>query len=98
FVFLLAKPLVVFLAGSGFVDSIICIQIMAPVILLVAFGQIFCMQIINVKRKDNYLVLLAVLGMIISLIINLLFIRRFASVATAYSQLVAEFVVTVFGF
>jgi O-antigen/teichoic acid export membrane protein len=67
---------------------------MAPIILIVAFAQVFVLLILNVNRKDMNLVLLSVIGMTISLFINTIFIPHFAEIATGLSLLVAEFFVT----
>ena len=98
FVFLVANPLVMLLAGKNFIDSIFVIQIMSPIILIVAFAQIFVHLVLNVNRKDKEMMLLAVLGMIISIVINLVFIPRFAERATGVSQLLSELLVTLFSF
>lgn len=97
-VFLLADPIVMLLAGEGFVNSIIVIRIMAPVILIVAFAQVFVMLILSVNRKDKEMVLLSFFGMGISLAINIIFIPYFAEKATGFSQLFAELFVTVISF
>ncbi len=98
FVFLMAHPIVLLLAGKSFLNSILVTQIMSPVILIVAFAQIFVLLILSVHRKDNYLVILAICGMIISLLINLVFIRQYAENATAFSQLIAEFAVSLLAY
>jgi O-antigen/teichoic acid export membrane protein len=97
-VFLLADPIVMLLAGKNFINSIIVIQIMAPIILIVAFAQVFVLLILSVNRKDNQMVLLSVIGMLVSLLINLIFIPHFAEKATGFSQLIAEFLVTSISF
>jgi O-antigen/teichoic acid export membrane protein len=93
-VFLLADPIVMLLAGKNFINSIVVIQIMAPIILIVAFAQVFVLLILSVNRKDNQMVLLSIIGMAVSLLINLIFIPHFAEKATGFSQLIAEFCVT----
>ena len=98
FVFLVANPLVMLLAGKNFINSIFVIQIMSPIILIVAFAQIFVHLVLNVNRKDKEMMLLAVLGMIIGIVINLVFIPRFAERATGVSQLLSELLVTLFSF
>lgn len=98
FVFLFAKPLVMLLAGKKFLNSILLIQIMSPVILIVAFAQVFVLLILSVNRRDIHMVILSIIGMIISLLINLIFIPQFADKATAFSQLSAEFLVTLVSF
>lgn len=98
FVFLLANPIVMLLAGKDYINSIFVIQVMAPIILIVAFAQVFVLLILNVHRKDNNMVTLSVIGMTISLFINIIFIPHFAEKATAFSQLTAEFLVTLVSF
>ncbi len=97
-VFLLANPIVMLLAGKNFINSILVIQIMAPIILIVAFAQVFVLLILSVHRKDKTLVILSIIGMTVSLFINLLFIPRFAEKATGFSLLAAEFSVTIVSF
>lgn len=97
-IYLLADPLIMLLAGKEFVNSIFCIQIMSPIILIIAFAQVFVIMILSVNRRDKEMVALSGIGMVISLIINLIFIPHFAERATAFSQLIAELSVTVFSF
>lgn len=97
-IFLLADPIVMLLAGSNFINSILIIKIMSPVVLIVAFAQVFVLLILSVHRKDNYMVILSFIGMTISLFINIIFIPQFAERATAFSQLVTEFIVTLLAF
>lgn len=98
FVFLLAQPIIMLLAGQNFFNSIALIKIMAPIILIVAFAQVFVLLILSVHRKDMQMVMLSMTGMTISIMINLLFIPYFAEKATAFSQLLSEFIVILFAF
>jgi O-antigen/teichoic acid export membrane protein len=93
-IFLLANPLVMLLAGKGFVNSIFLIQVMAPIILIVPFAQVFVLLILNVNRKEKEMIILSSAGMLLSLVINVIFIPYFAEKATAFSQLAAELLVT----
>jgi len=97
-VFLLANPLIMLLAGKEFQNSIFCIQMMAPVILSVAFAQVFVILILSINRRETEMVLLSALGMVISLIINIIFIPGYGERATAVSQFSAELAVTVVSF
>jgi O-antigen/teichoic acid export membrane protein len=98
FVFLLADHIVMLLAGEEFINSVFVIKVMAPIILMVAFAQIFVLLILSVNRKDKQMILLSAVGMTISLIINLAFIPNFAERATGFSQLISEFFVTLLAF
>lgn len=93
-IFLLAEPIVILLAGENFINSILVIKIMSPVILIVAFAQVFVLLILSAHRKDNQMVIISIIGVAISLIINIIYIPQFAEKATAVSQLAAEFFVT----
>lgn len=97
-VFLLADPIVMLLAGKSFTNSILVIKIMAPIILMIALAQIFVILILSAHRKDKAMVFLSVIGMIISLAINLIFIPDFAEKATAVSLLISETAVTILAF
>jgi O-antigen/teichoic acid export membrane protein len=98
FVFLIADPLVMLLAGSKFINSILVVQIMAPIILIVAVAQVFVLLILSVNRKDKEMVMLSIAGMTISIIINLIFIPHLAERATGFSQLLSELFITIFSF
>jgi len=98
FVFLLANPIVMLLAGKDFTNSIFIIKVMAPMILIVAFAQVFVLLVLSVNRKDKSMVMLSAIGMIVSLLINLIFIPLFAEKAAAFSQLIAELLVTCISF
>lgn len=98
FLFLLADPIVMLLAGKNFVNSVFVLQIMAPIVLIVAFAQIFVILILSVNRKDKEMVILSFIGMLISVFINLIFISEYAERATGFSQLLSEFFVTVYSF
>ncbi|MEO6869342.1 MAG: flippase [Ginsengibacter sp.] len=98
FICVTAKPLMLLLAGKGFMNSIPALQIMAPVVLIVAFAQVFVFLILSVNRKDKEMVTLSVIGMIISVLINLIFIPIYAEKATAFSLVFSELFVTVAAF
>ncbi|MCO5286624.1 MAG: flippase [Chitinophagaceae bacterium] len=94
FIALFARSIIGVLGGAGFTNSIVVIQIMSPVILFVAVAQVFVYLILSANRKDKEMVILSIVGMAISLIINLAFIPVMAERATGFSQLIAEFFVT----
>lgn len=98
YVFLSARPIVLILAGEKFINSILLIRLMSPIILLVAFAQIFVLLILSVNRKDKEMVFLSIIGMSVSLAINLVFIPIFAEKATGISQLLSELFVTLLAF
>jgi O-antigen/teichoic acid export membrane protein len=97
-VYLLAEPIILLLAGREFYSSIFCLRLMAPVILFIAFAQIFVILILSVNRGDKEMVFLSIIGMIISSLINVIFIPKYSERATAFSQFSAELLVTILSF
>jgi len=97
-IFLLADPIVMLLAGEEFVSSVLLVRIMAPLILIIGFAQVFVIMILNVHRKEKQMVFLALTGMGLSLLINLIFISRFAERASSIAQLTSEITVMVISF
>jgi O-antigen/teichoic acid export membrane protein len=97
-VYLLAEPIVMLLAGSEFVNSILILKIMSPLILIIGFAQVFVIMILNVNRRDKEMVILSAIGMGISLLIHMVFIARFAERASAFAQVVSELLVTIMAF
>jgi O-antigen/teichoic acid export membrane protein len=98
FLFLLAEPIVMLLAGKNFIKSIFVLQTMVPIILIVAFAQVFVILILSVNRKDKEMVILSVIGMVVSVCINLIYIPEYAERATGASQLFSELLVTICSF
>ncbi|MCO5237465.1 MAG: flippase [Chitinophagaceae bacterium] len=98
FTYLMAEPIMLILGGKNFYNSIPVIRIMSPIIFFVSVAQIFVYLILSAYRKDKELIGLAVIGMITSLTINIIFIPKFAEIATGYSQLISEIVVTIIAF
>ncbi len=97
-VFVLASPIINLLAGKDFQNSIFCLAVMSPTILVIALSYVSMVMILSVNKKDKEMVILAIIGMSIGLTINLVFIPKYAERAAAYSQLLAEIIVGVLAF
>jgi O-antigen/teichoic acid export membrane protein len=98
FVFLFARPLTLLIAGEAFSGSVICVQIMSPMILLVGLAQIYSIQVLCVHREDIKMLVLSSAGMVCSLFINLWLIPSFHHKATSIAQLCSELIVTSMAF
>lgn len=98
FLFLIADPLIMILAGEDFSRSIYVLKTMAPTVLLIAFAQVFVNLILSVHRKDMQMVFLSVIGMILSVGINIISIPLYAEKAAGYAQLISEICVTAIAF
>lgn len=106
FVFILATPLMLyfilfarsgiyFLSGSAYEGSVIPMQIIMPTLLLIGITNILGMQILVPMGKEKIVLYSEIAGAIADLVLNIIFIPKFASAGAAMGTLVAEFVVLV---
>lgn len=106
FVFLIASPLMVyfilfaetcilFLSGDAFIDAVVPMKIIMPTILLIGITNVLGIQILVPLGKEIKVLLSVIVGGIIDVIFNLLFIPSFASSGAALGTLVAEFIVLI---
>jgi O-antigen/teichoic acid export membrane protein len=98
FVFLLSNPLVIILAGKDYTNTIFLIELMSPIIFIVALAQVFVLLILSVNRKDKLMVFISTLGILVSVTVNLLFMSSLSEKATALSQLASEFTITILSY
>lgn len=106
FVFFVASPLMVyfmlyakegifFLSGTAYEGSILPMQIIMPTLLFIGITNILGMQILVPIGKENIVLYTEIAGAIVDLILNFIFIPKFASAGAAFGTLVAEAVVLV---
>lgn len=96
FITLILAPQIIFvIAGSGYENAVIPMQIIMPLILVVGLAQIFVMQILIPFKKDDYILINAIVGAVVGLLLNILLVRGFASVGSAIVILVSELVVLI---
>ncbi len=81
-------------AGGKFSHSIGALQILAPVIILVGINSIFGSQLLAPIGKEKYLLISVVIGMVFSLVVNLLIIPVLSYTGAAITNLCTEVVVT----
>lgn len=93
--FLLAPDIIALLADEKFQPSVIAIRIMAPLTLLIGLSNIFGVQMLTSMGKEKITLYAVVSGMCISITFNLLLIPKYSYLATAFTSLFTECLVTI---
>lgn len=91
--FVSAAPLITIFAGSAYTTAILPLQILSPTIFIVGMNYLFGMQILNPTGNERYFFRTTVIGMIISIALNILLIPHLASTGAAIANLGVEFTV-----
>ncbi|QEL00352.1 flippase [Olivibacter sp. LS-1] len=88
----IVAPMVIKLyAGSQFIEAVKSLQILAPSILFISLSNVFGMQILNPTNNERLFFKAAIIGMLISLLINFSLIPFLGQVGAALSSVITEF-------
>ena len=93
----LAKPLMIFIAGSEFVASAEPLKILIFATSLIFFGSLVSHAIIAMNKQRTMLRFYC-LAAVVALVGYLIFIPRYSYYGAAYVTIVAEFIITISAF
>ena len=91
----LADMFVPWFFGEGYDKCIILIRIMAPLIIIIGFSNVFGLQYLIPLGKDKLFTFSVVSGALINFTLNVFFIKAWWSIGAAIATIIAEFVVTI---
>lgn len=90
-----SKEVINFLAGSGFSESIIPMQIILPTVILIGITNLLGFQILVPLGKERLVLLSVLAGGVVNFTFNLILIPKYSYVGAAISNLLAEFTVAI---
>lgn len=90
FLFFLREPFILLFAGEKFVKSIDLILILAPIILFISLSNIFGVQVLISKGKENQTIISTSTGALVCIILSLLLVPTYGSIGSAFSVVIAE--------
>lgn len=90
FIMFFAKDIIFFIAGNGFEGSVKPLQIILPLIFIVGLAQIFSVQILMPRNKDNNILGASIFGSIVGLSLNLLLVSSYQSIGSSVSFITSE--------
>lgn len=86
------------LAGSAYLPAVLPMQIITPTILIIGLSNITGIQISVPLGKEKYTMISTVVGAVVDLILNAIFIPKFGAAGAAFGTLIAEISVLIVQF
>lgn len=94
----IANDLIPWFLGAEFIKSIYIIYAISPIILFIGLSNVIGIQyLLPIKRQKDYTISV-IIGAVINLILNLIFIPKLSSIGAAIGTVIAEFSVTLVQF
>ena len=87
----LSKPIILLFAGNSFDSSILTMQIIAPIIVFIAFSGIIGLQILYPQGKEKIVIYSTAVGAVINFSINYFCIPIWSQNGAALGTIIAEF-------
>ncbi len=91
----LSDQIIYIFAGTNFMESSSVLRTLSLLSMLIGLSNIFGLQILTPMGKDKYLTFSVLIGMVISLCLNLIFIPIYKEQGAALSNIIAEVAVTI---
>lgn len=90
----IAPVLIEVFCGHGFVDAVSTLQILSPIIVIIAISNVLGMQILYPQGKENIIILSCAIGALTHVVLNWIFIPIYSQDGAAFSTVVSELAVT----
>ena len=92
--FCLAPQLIFLLSGKGYEGAIIPMQIIMPLIIIVGTAQVLAIQVLVPLRKDKVILKASIIGAIVGVVLNIIFVKYYKAIGTSIVLLISEISVT----
>lgn len=90
FFFIMAPYVVNLISGSGYEGAVLPMRIIMPVIVIASLAQIWVLQILIPRKKDNIVLVSASIGAVVGVISNLILVERYGAIGSAIVLLLSE--------
>ena len=91
----LSEPIIMILCGQQYVDSILLMKLISPLVFFILIGNMLSDNIFTPLKKDKYLLIPVIIGAIINVIMNSIFIPQFQALGAVIATLIAEILVCI---
>jgi O-antigen/teichoic acid export membrane protein len=96
--YLMSDSLIMWFAGSSFMEAALVIKILSPLIIIVGFTNLFAIQLLNPIGKERRLLRIVLVAMVFSVVSNFFLITAFSFIGAAVTTIVTEIIVTVLSY
>jgi O-antigen/teichoic acid export membrane protein len=91
--FILAPELIRLMSGIEFEPSILSMRIMSPLIMIISFSTVWVLQILLPAGKDFETAISVFIGLVFSIIMNIILIPKYGYIGATITNTIAEFLV-----
>lgn len=91
---LLGKPILLLFSGAQYLPALMAMQIMNPIIIIIAISGFIGMQIFMPLRKEKLTLISVLIGAVVNFSLNMILIPAYGAVGAAVATLCAELCVT----
>lgn len=92
---IMAKESILFLSGQGYEPAIAAMQIILPTIIFIGLSNVTGIQVLTPLGMEKYVLFSVIIGAVVDLLINWIFIPLYASSGAAFGTLMAELAVLI---
>lgn len=89
--FLVSHYAIIMLYGEAFKDAIITTKLFCPLILIKAFGDLFCYQLIYSTGHERVLLPVSALSAVLNIVLNICFIPIYQHNGAVFASVITEF-------
>jgi O-antigen/teichoic acid export membrane protein len=86
----MADDIIYLLLGQNYVRAVLPLQITAPLVVIVSLSGIFGFQVLSALSKDSSILISAIVGMLVSIVLSIIFVPRFMENGEAITILFTE--------
>ena len=90
-IIVLAKPLILIFSGKDFINGILPMQILAPVLFFISLNNFFGSQVLPSINKETTTLFSYLFAALFNLSLNLLLIPHYGAIGAAIATVIAEF-------
>jgi len=94
-IYVIARPLILLFSGADFLPAALSLKILSPTVFIIGLSYVFGQQVINATGNERYFLKAALVGMFISIGLNLLLIPYIKQTGAAITNLTVEFSVMI---
>lgn len=93
---LTAKWIIPLISGPEFLPSVRAVQILSPIIVLIALNYLIFVQLFTPGHKEKTMLLITIFGSLVSVCSNLLLVPKFSYIGSAITTTATEFTILLF--
>lgn len=91
---ILSAPLIHLFCGPSYEPAIMTLNIISPILLIIALSNVMGMQILFPQGKENFVIMATAIGAVVNFTLNYILIPKYAQDGAAVATVCAEFCVT----